>query len=130
MHERYEKKKRHGKQKRGKTCLNPGRHTERGCNEASADEVYPKMMVRDPRRHDGRNSVGKREVFGAEGCDGCRIEKRTKENQLVESSCFLPTPTKKNRGQPDCKNYSTIKVRPDHLAGNCRGSHDCLSPQN
>jgi len=32
---------------------------------------------------------------------------------------------KKNRGQPDCKNYSTDGVRPNHRAGNCEESHDC-----
>jgi hypothetical protein len=47
------------------------------------------------------------------------------QNQLVESAGLLPIATKTNHDQPDDKNHSTNKIRPDHLAGNREESHNC-----
>jgi hypothetical protein len=64
-------------------------------------------------------------MFGTEGRDWSRIEKRPEQNQLAESSRFLPIAAKRNRHQPDCEKHSTDKIRPNHLAGKCEESHDC-----
>src|SRR5215813_1492079 len=56
-------------------------------------------------------------MFGAEGGEWRRIEKRAEQNQLVESAGAFPIAAKKNRDQANCKNHSTDEVRPIHLAG-------------
>jgi hypothetical protein len=81
-------------------------------------------MPRNPLRYERRDGLRQREMFGAEGREWRRVEKGSEQNQLVDSSRFLPVAAKKNHNQPGCNNHSTDKIRPNHLAGNCEESHD------
>src|SRR5215469_11756933 len=96
-----------------------------GCDETSAYEVHPKQMPGNPRRDNRAHGLGQCEMFGAEGSKWCRVEDRPKQNEPVKSVRFLPIAAKKNRDQPDCKNRSEDKIRPDHLAGNRYENQSC-----
>ncbi len=101
-----------------KARLNPRHQTQRGCDEASTEEIDPSLMPGNPSRNDRRDSFGFRKMFRAEGRDRRRVKKRPEENQFVESSRFAPIPSQKKRGQPDGKHHSKCEIRPDHLARN------------
>jgi hypothetical protein len=105
VHQHDEKEKRQGEQTRGETRLNARHQAQRGCDKASAYEVHPKLMPWNPRRYDRRDALCHREMFGAEGRDGRRVEKRPQQNQPVESSRLLPIAANKNRDQPDCQDH-------------------------
>jgi hypothetical protein len=63
-------------------------------------------------------------MFGAEGRDRRREEKRPEQNQLVEFPRFLPIAMKKKRDQPDRKNRRSAKVCPNHRTWDCEECHD------
>src|SRR6266480_4471311 len=90
--------------------LNPRHQAQRGGDKASAYEVGPKQMPRNPLRYDRRYGRRQREMLGSEGREWRRVEKRPEQNQLVESSRHLPIAAKKNRDQPECKNHSTGRI--------------------
>src|SRR5215467_9243546 len=97
VHQYYEKEKIQGEQTRRQTRLDLRHQAERGGDKACAYEVGPKQMPRNPLRYERRDDLRQREMLSAEGREWRRVEKRSQQNQLVESSRFLPIATKKNR---------------------------------
>src|SRR5262249_10515700 len=97
-------------QTRRETGLNLRHQAQRGQDKASAYEVSPKQMPRNPRGNERRYSLREREMFGTEGGDWRRVEKRPEQNQLVKSSRLLPIATKKNCDQPDGKNHRKAEI--------------------
>src|SRR5437016_339350 len=88
VHQHYEKEKRQGQQTCRETRLNPRHQAERGGDKAGAREVRPKEMPRNPLRYDRGDGRRQREMFGAEGRDGRRVEKRPPR----ESACRVLAP--------------------------------------
>src|SRR5215471_8752492 len=110
VHQHYEKEKRQAEQTGREARLNPCYQAQRGCDKAGAHEVRPEQMPRNPRRYEGRDDLRQREMFGAEGREWRRVEKRPEENQLVEAARLLPIAANKNHDQPDGKNQSEDKI--------------------
>ena len=92
---------------------------EPGRNKAGANQVHPKDMPRNPPWHDRGNVLGDGEVFGAESCNGHRVEERPEENELIEFWFSSPFATNENRDETDGKNRSADAIRPSDLDGNC-----------
>jgi hypothetical protein len=125
VHEHDEKEKGQGDQTGRETRLNPGHQAEPGGDETSADEIGPEEMPGNPARNDGGDFFRQGEMLGAEGREGSGVKWRTEEDELVEASRLLPIAPKKDYGQPDDKNGSKNKGRPEHLAWNRDVSHGC-----
>ena len=70
-------------------------------------------MPGNPARNDRRDDLGQREMFGAEGREWRRVENRSEENQLVESSRLLPIAAKKIATRPT--RTPTEKTRYDQI---------------
>jgi hypothetical protein len=80
-----------------------------GCDKASAYEVHPKLMPWNPRRHDRRDALCHREMFGAEGRDRRRVEKRPEQSSLSNPRVFCQSPRTKIATSPIAK--TTPKAR-------------------
>ena len=98
--------------------MNAGDEAEGSGDKASTYEVGPKLMPGNPRRDKRGDGGGEGEMFGAEGGEWRGVEKRTEEEELVETWSFLPIAAQENDHEADDENGGADGGRPNHCAGN------------